>query len=161
MKFILAPDSFKESMSSKEDCDAMERRIKKIIPTAECIKVPMADGGEGTVEALVEATNGTIHSVVVTAPLGNKVEAIFGILGNKTTAVIEMASASGIHLVKREERNPLITTTFGTGEIIKAALDSLCNYYKRNIRKRCSLYRRSRSSWWTWSSITIFLKWRA
>ncbi|MEG2290963.1 MAG: glycerate kinase [Clostridium sp.] len=123
MKFILAPDSFKESMSSKEACDAMERGIKKIIPTAECIKVPMADGGEGTVEALVEATNGTIHSVIVTAPLGNKVEAIFGVLGNKKTAVIEMASASGIHLVKREERNPLITTTFGTGEIIRAALD--------------------------------------
>lgn len=123
MKFILAPDSFKESMTSKEACDAMELGIKKVIKDAECIKVPMADGGEGTVEALVEATNGTIHKVKVTAPLGNEVEAIFGVLGNKTTAVIEMASASGIHLVKREERNPLITTTYGTGELIRAALD--------------------------------------
>ncbi|NKF05819.1 glycerate kinase [Clostridium gasigenes] len=123
MKFILAPDSFKESMSSKEACDAMERGIKKIIPEAECIKVPMADGGEGTVEALIGATNGTFHKVNVIAPLGNKVEAVFGILGNKKTAVIEMASASGIQLVKREERNPLITTTFGTGQLIKAALD--------------------------------------
>ena len=100
MKFILAPDSFKESMSSKEACDAMERGIKKIIPEAECIKVPMADGGEGTVEALIGATNGTFHKVNVIAPLGNKVEAVFGILGNKKTAVIEMASASGIQLVK-------------------------------------------------------------
>ncbi|MBB6714978.1 glycerate kinase [Clostridium gasigenes] len=123
MKFILAPDSFKESMSSKEACDAMERGIKKIIPEAECIKVPMADGGEGTVEALIGATNGTFHKVNVIAPLGNKVEAVFGILGNKKTAVIEMASASGIQLVKRDERNPLITTTFGTGQLIKAALD--------------------------------------
>ncbi|MCS6132424.1 glycerate kinase [Clostridium botulinum] len=123
MKFVLAPDSFKESMTSKEACEAMERGIKKVIPNAECIKVPMADGGEGTVEALVESTNGEIHEVEVLNPLGQKVNACFGILGNKTTAVIEMATASGIQLIKREERNPLITTTYGTGELIKAALD--------------------------------------
>ncbi|HBJ1648847.1 glycerate kinase [Clostridium botulinum] len=123
MKFVLAPDSFKESMTSKEACEAMERGIKKVIPNAECIKVPMADGGEGTVEALVESTNGEIHQVEVLNPLGQKVNACFGILGNKTTAVIEMATASGIQLIKREDRNPLITTTYGTGELIKAALD--------------------------------------
>ncbi|ACD51914.1 glycerate kinase [Clostridium botulinum] len=123
MKFVLAPDSFKESMTSKEACEAMERGIKKVIPNAECIKVPMADGGEGTVEALVESTNGEIHEVEVLNPLGQKVNACFGILGNKTTAVIEMATASGIQLIKREDRNPLITTTYGTGELIKAALD--------------------------------------
>ncbi len=123
MKFVLAPDSFKESMTSKEACEAMERGIKKVIPNAECIKVPMADGGEGTVEALVESTNGEIDEVEVLNPLGQKVNACFGILGNKTTAVIEMATASGIQLIKREERNPLITTTYGTGELIKAALD--------------------------------------
>ncbi|EES49793.1 glycerate kinase [Clostridium botulinum] len=123
MKFVLAPDSFKESMTSKEACEAMERGIKKVIPNAECIKVPMADGGEGTVEALVESTNGEIHEVEVLNPFGQKVNACFGILGNKTTAVIEMATASGIQLIKREERNPLITTTYGTGELIKAALD--------------------------------------
>ncbi|NFH89797.1 glycerate kinase [Clostridium botulinum] len=123
MKFVLAPDSFKESMTSKEACEAMERGIKKVIPNAECIKVPMADGGEGTVEALVESTNGEIHEVEVLNPLGQKVNACFGILGNKTTAVIEMATASGIQLIKREERKPLITTTYGTGELIKAALD--------------------------------------
>ncbi|MBY7025096.1 glycerate kinase [Clostridium botulinum] len=123
MKFVLAPDSFKESMTSKEACEAMERGIKKVIPNAECIKVPMADGGEGTVEALVESTNGEIHEVEVLNPLGQKVNACFGMLGNKTTAVIEMATASGIQLIKREDRNPLITTTYGTGELIKAALD--------------------------------------
>ncbi|WP_315079955.1 glycerate kinase [uncultured Clostridium sp.] len=123
MKFVLAPDSFKESMTSKEACEAMERSIKKIIPNAECIKVPMADGGEGTVEALVESTNGEIYEVEVLGPLGEKVNACFGVLGNKTTAVIEMATASGIQLIKREERNPLMTTTYGTGELIKAALD--------------------------------------
>ncbi|MBM6837446.1 glycerate kinase [Clostridium saudiense] len=123
MKFVLAPDSFKECMSSKEVCEVMESGIRKVYPEAEIIKVPMADGGEGTVEALVEATSGTYHTVNVTGPLGNKVDAVFGVLGNKKTAVIEMATASGLHLVKREERNPLITTTFGTGELIKAALD--------------------------------------
>lgn len=123
MKFVLAPDSFKESMTSMEACNAMERGIKKVFKEAECVKVPMADGGEGTVEALVHATGGKIETLSVTDPLGNKVEAFYGILGNGETAVIEMASASGIQLVKREERNPLITTTFGTGELIKAALD--------------------------------------
>ena len=123
MKFVLAPDSFKECMSSKEVCEVMESGIRKVYPEAEIIKVPMADGGEGTVEALVEATSGTYHTVNVTGPLGNKVDAVFGVLGNKKIAVIEMATASGLHLVKREERNPLITTTFGTGELIKAALD--------------------------------------
>lgn len=123
MKFVLAPDSFKECMSSKEVCETMEIAIRKVYPDAEVIEVPMADGGEGTVEALVEATSGTYHMVKVTGPLGNKVEAVFGLLGNMKTAVIEMATASGLHLVKREERNPLITTTYGTGELIKAALD--------------------------------------
>lgn len=123
MKFVLAPDSFKESMTAKEAAEAMERGIKKVIPEAECVLVPMADGGEGTVQSLVDATEGEIIEVLVTGPKGNKVKAVFGILGDGETAVIEMASASGIHLVKKEERNPLLTTTYGTGELIKAALD--------------------------------------
>lgn len=123
MKFVLAPDSFKESMTSKQACDAMERGIKKVFKDAQCIKVPMADGGEGTVEALVSATGGILHQTTVTDPLGNLITSDFGILGNGTTAVIEMAKASGIQLVRREDRNPLITTTYGTGELIKAALD--------------------------------------
>lgn len=123
MKFVLAPDSFKESMTSKEACNAMERGIKKVIKDAECIKVPMADGGEGTVEALVEATNGSILNIVVKDPLGKDTKAKFGMLGNSKTAIIEMAEASGIALIDREKRNPMITTTYGTGEIIKHALD--------------------------------------
>ena len=123
MKFILAPDSFKESMTAKEACISMENGIRKVFKDATCIHVPMADGGEGTVDALIESTNGNLHEVEVTAPLGNKVKAKFGILGDGKTAVIEMAEASGIHLVKLEDRNPLLTTTFGTGELIKHALD--------------------------------------
>ena len=123
MKFILAPDSFKESMTAKEACISMENGIRKVFKDATCIHVPMADGGEGTVDALIESTNGNIYEVEVTAPLGNKVKAKFGILGDGKTAVIEMAEASGIHLVKLEDRNPLLTTTFGTGELIKYALD--------------------------------------
>lgn len=122
-KFILAPDSFKESMTAKEACFAMEKGIKKVFKDAQCVHVPMADGGEGTMESLVDATEGTLYTVEVTAPLGNKIESRFGILGDRVTAVIEMAEASGLHLVKRDERNPLVTTTYGTGELIKAALD--------------------------------------
>ena len=123
MKFILAPDSFKESMTAKEACISMENGIRKVFNDDTCIHVPMADGGEGTVDALIESTDGNLHEVEVTAPLGNKVKAKFGILGDGKTAVIEMAEASGIHLVKLENRNPLLTTTFGTGEIIRYALD--------------------------------------
>ncbi|WMJ79343.1 glycerate kinase [Clostridium sp. MB40-C1] len=123
MKFVLAPDSFKESMTAKEVADAMEKGIKKILPNVECIKVPMADGGEGTVQSLIDATSGELIKENVIGPLGNKIEASFGILGDGKTAVIEMASASGLHLVKKEDRNPLITTTYGTGMLIKAALD--------------------------------------
>ncbi|ATW81998.1 glycerate kinase [Weizmannia coagulans] len=121
--FLLAPDSFKESMTAKEVCAAMEAGIKKAIPDAVCIQVPMADGGEGTVQSLVDATGGTIYQQAVTGPLGHPVTAGYGILGDGETAVIEMASASGIHLVTKETKNPLVTTTYGTGELIKACLD--------------------------------------
>lgn len=120
--FVLAPDSFKESMTAKEVCKAMESGLKKVYPDANFIHVPMADGGEGTTQSLVDATNGTLYSCQVTGPLGDKVTAHYGILGDKTTAVIEMASASGIQLISKEKRNPLITTTYGTGELILACL---------------------------------------
>ena len=124
MKFVLAPDSFKESMTSKEACDAMEKGIRKVIQNAEIIKIPMADGGEGTVEALVTSTNGEFIEVLVTHPLGkDKVKARYGILGDGSKAIIEMAEASGIQLVKREDRNPYITTTYGTGELILDAIN--------------------------------------
>ncbi|MBC2582058.1 glycerate kinase [Clostridium sp. DJ247] len=120
---VLAPDSFKESMTAKEACEAMERGIKKVNSNINCIHVPMADGGEGTMQSLVDATKGKIYSLKVVGPLGNEVEAQYGILGDGEIGVLEMASASGIHLVPVEQRNPLITTTYGTGQLIKACLD--------------------------------------
>ncbi|WP_336782522.1 glycerate kinase [Paenibacillus illinoisensis] len=121
--FVLAPDSFKESMTAKEVCIAMEKGLRKIYPTARYIHVPMADGGEGTVQSLVDASNGAIHLKEVSGPLGQSVMAQYGILGDGTTAAIEMASASGIHLVTPDSRDPLRTTTYGTGELIRACLD--------------------------------------
>jgi glycerate 2-kinase len=123
MKFILAPDSFKESMTAKKAALAMEEGIRRVYPEAECVIVPMADGGEGTVQSLVDGTDGIIKKVNVIGPLGVTVVAEYGLLGNGETAVIEMASASGLELIKKEKRNPLITTTYGTGELIKYALD--------------------------------------
>ena len=120
---VLAPDSFKESMSAKEACMAMERGIKKVNSNIKCVHVPMADGGEGTMQSLVGATNGNIYSLEVIGPLGNKVKAQYGILGGGKIGILEMASASGIHLVPLDKRNPLITTTYGTGQLIKACLD--------------------------------------
>ncbi|KOP66027.1 glycerate kinase [Bacillus sp. FJAT-18019] len=120
---VLAPDSFKESMTAKEVCAAMERGIQKGNPNVTCIHVPMADGGEGTMQSLVDATGGTVHTVMVTGPLGDEVEASYGISGDGCTGVLEMASASGIHLVPPAQRNPLTATTYGTGELIKACLD--------------------------------------
>ena len=123
MKFILAPDSFKESMTAKEVADAMERGIRRVYKDADCVKVPMADGGEGTVESLVNGTNGKMYELEVMGPLKEKVKAKYGILGYEKTAVIEMAEASGIHHIQMDQRNPMITTTFGTGELIKDALN--------------------------------------
>jgi glycerate 2-kinase len=121
--FVLAPDSFKESMSAKEVCVAMEKGLRKVYPEAEYIHVPMADGGEGTVQSLVDASGGQMYSKEVTGPLGQPVTAQYGILGDGLTAAIEMASASGIQLLDKADRNPMITTTYGTGELIKECLD--------------------------------------
>lgn len=123
MKIVIAPDSFKESLTAMEAALAIENGMKKMLPEAKFVKVPMADGGEGTVQSLVDATGGKIIPKKVTGPLGEPVEAFFGISGDEKTAVIEMAAASGLHLVPAEKRNPLITTTRGTGELIAAALD--------------------------------------
>ncbi|SMG36598.1 glycerate kinase [Cedecea sp. NFIX57] len=123
MKIVIAPDSFKESLSAMQVAEAIEQGFREIYPNAEYIKLPMADGGEGTVESMVAATHGQIIPVTVTGPLGLPVEAFFGITGDGETAIIEMAAASGLHLVQPEKRNPLLTGTFGTGELILAALD--------------------------------------
>ncbi|MGH8119497.1 MAG: glycerate kinase family protein [Gammaproteobacteria bacterium] len=123
MKIIIAPDSFKENLTSREVATCIEKGIKKVLPQARCIKIPMADGGEGTVQSLVDATRGKICTKQVTGPLGNKITARYGMLGDKRTAVIEMAEASGLPLVPRNKRNPLRTTTFGTGQLVIDALD--------------------------------------
>ena len=121
--FVLAPDSFKESMTAKEVCISMEAGLKKQFPEANFVHVPMADGGEGTMQSLVDATDGRVMDLDVKDPLGRTVKAQYGILGDGRTGVVEMASASGIHLVSPEERNPLLTSTYGTGQLIKACLD--------------------------------------
>ena len=125
MKFVLAPDSFKESMTAKEVCQAMENGIRKVLPDAKIISVPMSDGGEGTKDSLIDATNGQKYAVKVTEPLGTPVTAHYGILGDQKTAIIEMAEASGLSYVPQDKRTPATikkTTTFGTGELINAAL---------------------------------------
>lgn len=128
MKIVIAPDSFKGNLTAREVADAIEVGIRRIMPDVEIVKVPMADGGEGTVQALVDATSGEIITAEVTDPLGNRINAVFGILGNREpkTAVIEMASASGLPLVPLDKRNPMITTTYGTGELILKTLDIGC-----------------------------------
>ncbi|WP_432454935.1 MULTISPECIES: glycerate kinase [unclassified Agarivorans] len=124
MKIVIAPDSFKESLSAMEAAELIEQGFKEIFPNADYLKVPLADGGEGTVQAMVDATGGQIMPVLVSGPRGNPVEAFFGVLGDKQTAVIEMAAASGLHLVDHALRDPRKTSSYGTGELISAALDA-------------------------------------
>jgi len=126
IKIIIAPDSFKESLTAREVAEAIEKGCRRVFPEAKLVKIPMADGGEGTVHSLVEATAGEIKEALVSGPLGEKVRAGFGILGDGNTAVIEMAAASGLPLVPLEKRDPMITTTYGTGELIGKALDEGC-----------------------------------
>ena len=123
MKVVIASDSFKECLSALEVAEAIEAGIKTVFPEAECVKVPVADGGEGTLQSLVDATNGRKKYAAVTGPLGKPVNAAFGLLGDGKTAVIEMAEASGLALVSPDQRNPLHTTSYGTGELILQALD--------------------------------------
>ena len=122
MKVVIAPDSYKGCLSALEVAKAMERGVLSVFPSTEVRKIPIADGGEGTVAALVTATNGQLRQTEVTDPLGNKIIAHWGVLGDGRTAVIEMAAASGLPLVPKERRDPRFTTTFGTGELIQAAL---------------------------------------
>ena len=123
MKIVIAPDSFKGSISAIEAAEAIERGVKRCFPQAETIKVPIADGGEGTMDSLVMASGGRKIYTQVTGPLGIPVDAAYGLLQSGNVAVIEMAQASGLTLIDSNERNPLVATTFGTGELIKQALD--------------------------------------
>ncbi|GAB2501997.1 glycerate kinase [Alkalibacterium psychrotolerans] len=123
MKIVIAPDSFKESLTALEACEAIEAGMKSVFPDAEYVKVPMADGGEGTVQSVIDSTGGTLKTIEVTGPLNQPVEASYGLSGDRTLAVIEMAASSGLDQVPFEKRNPMITTTYGFGELIKDALD--------------------------------------
>ena len=123
MKLVLAPDSFKESLSARAAALAMERAVRRAIPGAETVLLPIADGGEGTMATLVFATGGRMYRVEVTGPLGSRVAARYGTLGDGATAVVEMAEASGLQLVPAENRDPRVTTTRGTGELIRHALE--------------------------------------
>lgn len=123
MKFVIAPDSFKGGLTAKQAAEAMKTGLARVYPDADYTLVPMADGGEGTVQSLVDATRGHFYTEQVTGPLGTQVAAKFGILGDGRTGVIEMSQASGIQFVNEQTRNPLITTTYGTGELILKALD--------------------------------------
>ena len=118
MKIILAPDSFKGNLTSLQVASALEKGIKRALPKSNCIKVPMADGGEGTVQSLVDATGGKFIRKKVTGPAGQVVSARYGMLADGETAVIEMAEASGLPLAVGKDRNPLKTTSYGTGELL-------------------------------------------
>ncbi|MDU7390761.1 glycerate kinase [Atlantibacter hermannii] len=124
MKIVIAPDSWKESLSALEVATAIEDGFRQIFPDAEVVKIPMADGGEGTVEAMVAATQGRIVTLSVTGPLGEPVEAFYGLSGDGKQAFIEMAAASGLESVPTARRDPRITTSWGTGELIRHALDA-------------------------------------
>lgn len=129
MKIVLAPDSFKGSLTAKQVCDALEEGIRRVLPSAYIVQVPMADGGEGTVQSLVDATGGRLCEREVCNPLGEPQLAQFGILGDGETAVIEIAAASGLVLIAAERQNPLITSTYGAGELIRYALELGCRKF--------------------------------
>ena len=126
MNIIVAPDSFKGSLTAAQAADAIVQGVRDVLPDAEIVQIPLADGGEGTVDALVSATRGRILRKQVAGPMGDPVEASFGILGDDVTGVVEMAAAAGLFLVPSEHRNPLTATTYGVGELVLAALEEGC-----------------------------------
>ena len=126
MKIVIAPDSFKGSLTALQAAEAIEAGLHRVFPDAAIEKIPMADGGEGTVQSLVDATGGQILTAQVPDPLGNSINAQYGVLGDGVTAVIEMAAASGLTLVPLDKRDPRVTTTYGTGELIRVALANGC-----------------------------------
>ncbi len=128
-KIVIAADSFKGSVSSAEVAESAEKAIREVFPEGEVVKIPVADGGEGTVEALVAAMQGKIISCTVHDPLMQPIQACYGISGDGQTAILEMAAASGLTLVPTDKRNPLFTTTYGTGELIKDALRRGCRHF--------------------------------
>ena len=128
MKIVIAPDSFKESLSASEVANAIEAGFSGVFPNSEVLKLPVADGGEGTTEALISSTQGRYFSTQVMGPMGEVVNASWGMLGNSKTAVIEVANACGLSLVPLENRNPMIATSYGVGELILAAVNEGANH---------------------------------
>ncbi|MGO0062780.1 glycerate kinase [Brevibacillus fluminis] len=124
MKIVVAPDSFKGSITARDLCAAIRKGILAVRPDAQVVELPLADGGEGTMESLVYATGGVTQKVRVHDPLGRPITAAYGVLGDEKTVVIEMAQASGLPLLAWAERNPWRTTSFGTGELLLHALDA-------------------------------------
>jgi len=126
MKIVIAAQGFKGNLSALQVCQAIENGVRRVVPNAITATVPMADGGEGTMQTLVDAMGGKIIPVEVTGPLGARIAAHWGLLSDKVTGVIEMAAASGLNLVPPQKLNPLLTTTYGTGELILNALEKGC-----------------------------------
>jgi glycerate kinase len=126
MRILIAPDSFKDCLGSLEVARALASGLRKILPDAVIRMVPVADGGEGTVDSIIDATGGQIMKVPVLDPLLREISSFYGITGDRSTAVIEMAAASGLELLEQGERDPWITSTFGTGQLIRHALDQGC-----------------------------------
>ncbi|MEC0270361.1 glycerate kinase [Paenibacillus anseongense] len=124
MKIIIAPDSFKGSMSAATAALAIDKGFRRYMPNVQTVLIPVADGGEGTIDCLIAGIGGVYNPAIVTGPLGNRIEAHYGAMKSGSVAVIEMACASGICLLSQDQRNPLITTTYGTGELISKALDA-------------------------------------
>lgn len=133
MKITIAIDSFKGSMTSLEAGTAAAEGIRRVYPDAQIFVRPLADGGEGTVEALTAGCGGTFQTVTVTGPLGKKVSCTYGIIKETKTAIIEMAGAAGITLIDSHERNPLYTTTYGVGEVIRDAITKGCRNFIAGI----------------------------
>ena len=123
MKIVIAPQAFKGSISALDAAEAMRKGILAVFPDADAVLVPVADGGDGTLETLVEGSDGEIRDAQVTGPLGERRPAQWGAMGDGVTAVIEMARTSGLALVPLDRRDPLNATTYGLGEIVRAALD--------------------------------------
>ena len=124
MKIVVAPQAFKGSLSAVQAADVVAKSVQQVFPGAEVVSVPVADGGDGTLDALVNATGGIFHGAEVAGPLGSLVNARWGVLGDGETAVIEAAQACGLALLPADRRNPLRTSTFGVGELIKRTLDA-------------------------------------
>lgn len=129
MKIVIAPQALKGSLSADETGRAIAEGVREVYPEADLVVIPVADGGEGTTQALVDATNGRLVEQVVTGPLGEPVRAFLGLMGDGSTAVIEMAASSGLPLVPPERRDPRLTTTRGVGELVRAALDFGCTHF--------------------------------